>query len=391
MESLDSNVLVVSFSPLDHDPRVRRQLFALSERGCQLTAAGYTDPNIDGVAYWPVKCGPSGLAQKLFKVLLLKLRLFSLYYRRMDAVRGLVRVWEQENRPAFDLVVANDIDALPVALELANGAPVFFDAHEFSPGEWGSWTFDFIFRRYRQWQCSKYLGKATAMSTVCLGIAETYAKEFGIGVPEVIMNAPRYSDIRPKPVDHARIRLVHHGAALVDRRLEVMIDMLSLLDERFSLDFYLMTDFAKGAGYRDELKSRADALHLGDRVSFLDPVPTEDIPATISQYDIGVYPLQPKCLNEELALPNKFFEFIQARLAIAIGPSTEMARVLREHDLGVVAEDFSAEAMAKAISSLTPQDIQRFKGNADVAAKALSFDAQAPKFLKVVENLLRNG
>jgi hypothetical protein len=126
-------------------------------------------------------------------------------------------------------------------------------------------------------------------------------------------------------------------------------------------------------------------------VIFRDPVPTEKIPSTINQYDIGVYPLEPRCLNEELALPNKFFEFVQARLAIAIGPSTEMARLVRKHDLGVVAEDFSAQSMANAISALSPEDILRYKENSDAAARDLSFDAQAPLFLRTVQRLLDSG
>ena len=226
------------------------------------------------------------------------------------------------------------------------------------------------------------------MSTVCQGIADAYAGEFGIDVPMVILNAPSYQHIVPGAVDKARVRLVHHGAAMADRRLEVMIDMLALLDDRFTLDFFLMTDFRGGIGYRDELMKRGNALGLGGRVVFRDPVRTEKIPSTINQYDVGVYPLKPRCLNEELALPNKFFEFIQARLAIAIGPSKEMARLLRKHDLGVVAEDFSAEAMAKAISSLSVKDIRGYKENSDDAAKALSYDAQAPLLLETVQRLL---
>jgi glycosyltransferase involved in cell wall biosynthesis len=384
-------ILVVSFSPLDRDPRVRRQLFALSEQGYRVVAAGSADPGVDGVSFWSLGVAPNSLVRKIGNALLLKARLYSIYYGLMPAVRDLRDVWREHEKPGFDLIISNDIDSLPVALELAGNAPVFFDAHEFSPGEWGSWSFNFVFQRYKRWQCEKYLTKPKAMSTVCAGIAEAYSRNFGIDTPMVIMNAPNYLDIRPTIVDPAHIKLVHHGAAQAHRRLEIMIDMMSLLDDRFTLDFYLMTEFRGGPDYLEQLRKRADALGVGDRVLFLDPVPTEDIAKVINQYDIGVYPLRPSCVNEELALPNKFFEFIQARLAVAIGPSTEMARLLQRYDLGVVADDFSAEAMARSISELSAADIRRYKENADAAAKGLSFDAQAPLFLRTVQGLLDSG
>ena len=70
-----------------------------------------------------------------------------------------------------------------------------------------------------------------------------------------------------------------------------------------------------------------------------------------------------------MALPNKFFEFIQARLAIAIVPSPEMARLTREFDCGVVAEDFSSLSLARALTGLTAQGIDWMKRGADRAAR----------------------
>jgi hypothetical protein len=58
--------------------------------------------------------------------------------------------------------------------------------------------------------------------------------------------------------------------------------------------------------------------------------------------------------NLKYILPNKFFEFIQARLAVAIGPSVEMKRLVKEWDCGIVAANFEAKSMAAEINRLTP-------------------------------------
>ena len=75
---------------------------------------------------------------------------------------------------------------------------------------------------------------------------------------------------------------------------------------------------------------------------------------TIAQYDIGLFLLSPANFNYYHALPNKLFEFVQARLAVAIGPSPEMARIVNDHDLGIVAPDFEPTTMAAHLNALTP-------------------------------------
>ena len=62
-----------------------------------------------------------------------------------------------------------------------------------------------------------------------------------------------------------------------------------------------------------------------------------ELPRMANDYDVGLYLLPPTNFNQRYALPNKFFEFIQGRLAIAIGPSPEMAKLVeRSNADGVI-------------------------------------------------------
>ena len=71
-------------------------------------------------------------------------------------------------------------------------------------------------------------------------------------------------------------------------------------------------------------------------------------------------------------MPNKFFEFVQARLAIAIGPSPEMAAAVDRHDIGVVAADFEPRSLAERLSAMTLADLARYKGNVNGVARKFS-------------------
>ena len=178
-----------------------------------------------------------------------------------------------------------------------------------------------MFGHYYHNFCKRYLPKAAAMVTVCQGIADEFRREYGVAC-NVIHNAPLDQRLRPSLSDENNIRLIHHGSAIRSRHLGVMIEMMKYLDSRFTLDFMLVeTDPL----YMAELRVMAES---DARIRFIEPVAMQDICQRLNEFDMGVYLLPPVNFNHEHALPNKFFEFIQARLAIAIGPSPEMAKLL---------------------------------------------------------------
>jgi hypothetical protein len=86
-------------------------------------------------------------------------------------------------------------------------------------------------------------------------------------------------------------------------------------------------------------------------------------------------------------LPNKFFEFVQARLAVAIGPSPEMERFVRQYGFGVVADSFEPRALAARIAALTPADIEAMKQRADVASRELHAERASAVFVSEVDRL----
>ncbi|MCU0224608.1 MAG: glycosyltransferase family 1 protein [Acidobacteria bacterium] len=377
-----ARVLVLAFSDLARDPRVHRQLRFLAPLH-QVTAAGWADPQIDGVRFVPLAPRPKPLPRKLLAAVRLLAGRFDAYtWNRSEVLDCRTRLAGIE----ADVVVANDIDALPVALALFPGARVLFDAHEYAPLEFEDRLFFRVFQqRLRAWQCRTFIPRAAAMTTVCESIAEAYERDTGMRA-EIVLNAPDYEPLPPTDTSArggppGSIRLVHHGAAIRSRRIEAMIRTLRLLDPRFTLDLYLT---GGDTAYFDELRREAGG---DERVRFNDPVPMRELPRVLNAYDVGLFLLEPTNFNYRFALPNKLFEFVQARLAVAIGPSPEMARVVRGHQLGIVADDFRPETMANALGALDAGAVMRFKRAADAAARALSADAARETITRIVGRL----
>ena len=57
--------------------------------------------------------------------------------------------------------------------------------------------------------------------------------------PKVFMSVPVYQDLKVRRTNDKQIKIVHHGVANKNRKIENMIKIVSQSDERFSLDLYL--------------------------------------------------------------------------------------------------------------------------------------------------------
>ena len=340
---------------------------------------GFSDPGIAGIRFVELGSGRLTIPQKAVKACRLKARRFEAVYRSHEPVRRAAAALEDHD---FALIVANDIDTLPLALTHRRQAKVLFDAHEYAPRQHENWfLWRFFIQRYKEYLCKTRIPQVDAMLTVGPAIAEEYTREFGVR-PSVVLNAPHYEATPCAPHDGGVIRMVHLGGAIHARRLEIMIDAMAQLDDRFQLDFILLP---VDAAYLSRLKRRAS----GDaRISFFPAVAPDEIVSTISQYDVGLYSLPPYSFNARHALPNKLFEFIQARLCVAIGPSPEMKRIVEHYECGVVAEDFTAEALAETLRALDRQKVEACRRAADAAAAELCYERSAEVLLDTVRGLL---
>jgi len=376
-----ADILIISYSPIRRDPRVMRQI-QLLEADHRLTVVGYGPKPDASIEYIELEPPRAGLPTKAFwAAKLLAGFSESYYFGRPEVQATLARVAGRD----FALVVANELSALPAAVRVAGARPVLFDAHEYSPREMDDQlTWRLLFSRHNHHLCETYIPAAASMVTVCDGIADEYGANYGTR-PAVVYNAPRDECLRPSPIVPGRVRMIHHGQTIRSRHLETMIDVMALLDDRFTLDFMLVET---NPGYMRELRERAAA---DPRIGFVPPVPMGEICRALNSYDLGLYLLKPVNFNHEHALPNKFFEFMQARLAVAIGPSPEMARLLHLHGFGIVAGSFEPAALATALSAITDADLARYKQAADIAARCVNFDTGAHVLLEEVRRLTATG
>ncbi|MDG2991242.1 hypothetical protein L3556_09920 [Candidatus Synechococcus calcipolaris G9] len=368
-------ILILVFSEVWRDPRVYRQIQVLHDR-YELTVVGFGRSPHPNVQFIQVPPFDQQLIHKLRMALWLSLRQYESWYWSDRSVRSALEQLGYPNSPVYHLVIANDVNTLPLSLKIAQGKPVLLDAHEFAPQEYSNRLAWRLLRHpYAAYLCRTYLPQIRAMTTVNDHLAQEYKKQFNIE-PKVVMNTPFRQHLYPTPVQGDRIRLVHHGAAIPSRNLEDMIQVLDGLDERFTLDF-ILTPFKPW--YLEQLKQLA--AH-NPRIHFREPVPMPEICQHINEYDIGIFLLNSNILNYIYCLPNKLFEYIQARLAIAIGPSPEMAKIVHQYQLGVVADSFAPQDLAQKLNDLTAEQIKAFKNASHQAAEHFCFEVSGQALLE---------
>lgn len=368
------SLLIISFSPIASDARVLRQV-SLFTPLYDVTTIGYGPAPAGVVEHLSI---PTELRQDKYNPKLVLLRLYALIHAQIPAVRWTRRALSGRR---FDVVFANEYETVPVARKVAR-LGVHADLHEYSPRlleQHDSWRKRIA--PYIRHVIRRHVRKADSWTTVSRGLAREYESEFGFR-PEVVYNAAPMVSAGVTETT-TPMRIVHSGAGLSSRMLERTIEAVIQAGDRFTLDLYLTANHPK---YIDELRQVADVSH--GRVRVLDPVPYAELAERLRHYDLGIFVLPPVNFNYEWSMPNKLFDFIQARLAVVVGPSPEMAEFVREHHIGRITEGYEVEDIVDALHRLDIEAIDAMKQASHALASVATADKENRVWAAAVARLM---
>lgn len=371
-------VLIFAYHDMNRDPRPQRQIGWLQDK--------YEVEYISQIPDHNITCpfikynAKSGYLIKA-RLLLLKIKLYNVY------------IWDDCNKELvsklagrkYDLIIVHHIKLLPVAFRFAENAKVILDAHEYYTEVYNdSPIWNFLMKDFYTWLSKNYLNKCNLTIAVNESMQHLYEKNFNIPAT-FITSAFDYIEMQPSDVAQSHIKIVHHGLASKSRKLELMIEMAKHLDARFTLTLMLLEINYSSRKYVERLKKMAKD---NPNIIFLDVVPQNELIKFCNDYDIGLFFMPPSNMNEEYSLANKFFQYIQSRLALAVSPLPEMKRLVETYDLGVVADNYDPKGMAEKLNRLTPEKIMYYKKRSHDSAKDLSSESNRDKFLQIISDAL---
>lgn len=386
--------LIITDEKIDVEPRIRNLIMALNGAYEFSSLAPGRLENVEGFDYVNVP-------RKNWHLNLpyLVKRIISLYFKLFQWIEQIIPVFGfwKHSRAAVDfqpemtfnhleLIVCVHPWNMPIALRYKKkfDCSIILDLYEYYPGQFPSVEFKSKVAPYYDYLIRRYANKSDLILFAAPGFRDKYKKVYGIdGV--VFPCAAPYVEARESKKDEEPeiVRMVHHGIANRSRKIEQMIYCANKLPEKFLLDIFLVESPADPE-YLSELKKITENFK---NVCINPPIPFNKIVSTIAKYDVGVYLLPPESENQDLLLPNKIFEFIQARLCCVIGPSKGFSSIVSKYDIGVISSDFSQESFLKALLKVDKELISNKRKNLDLAARELALDRYFSDFLDAVEKV----
>lgn len=354
-------VLVVSFSDISRDSRVLRQISALAPF-FKVATAGY-GPSPSLSSYHLQLFSRKGLIPKFVAALFLVLRFHQPFHRfwfKTSRIQGFAKNIDP------GAVLLNDVSSWPLA-RLFPPASVVLDAHEYSPDELSDSLIWRLFLRPHKIWCSQFASAGRVRFCVEEHLCLLWQRLSGLEFAYLPNTSPFVEKSKSSSALDGKIRVLHQGAAHPTRRIELMIEAIRKAGPHFEGSFFLV---GSDKAYMHKLAKMAD----GANSKILDPIPQEKLVGNGSLYDVAILSCYPSNINNQYSLPNKFFQYIQSRLPIVTGPNPSIAKIVRQYDIGIVANDFSAEALADALRMMDHKRISRCRVNLEAAARDLSWD-----------------
>ena len=294
--------------------------------------------------------------------------------------QNILDLYRCASRLDADVWLANDWTALPIAARMAaeKGGVYVYDTHEFATEEYAEkW-------RWRLWQRplvsaieNRFIRDAAVVSAVSAGIADRLAGIYRLPkAPLVIRNTPAYQRCAFRPTG-TRIRVLYHGIVAVGRGLEATIDSVTL----WRPEFELTIRGPENAGFSDGLRTRIRDAGLAERVHLVPAVPMTELVREAAVFDVGFFALPGHSRHNQFALPNKFFEYLMAGLALCVSDLPEMAHLVKERGLGVLIPQVEPAAIAAAINSLDREQIDAYKQCALEVAREFCWEREAERLV----------
>lgn len=322
------------------------------------------------------------------------------YWRRLDvtAHRFELAFREKILELAPDVIHSHDIRPLGIAVRCANHlkfrgrkTAVVYDAHEYIRG-----LEDFAGRLRKSLESYEagYIKKVDEVVTVSPHIADALKRRYRLKkTPKVVLNTPVSAFGSTDDLEYPDVRAacglgsgpplgVYCGGANPERNLETIIKAVAELPD-FHMAFVINS---LSSTYAKSLMELGNSLGISDRLHFMTYVPYDVLPKFMSTADVGVHPMRKGIRNHELALPNKYFEYMHAKLPVAVSDLPAMAGEIAELGHGEVFDPDEPATLAAAIRKILGDKAAYRQAYADPEVlRERSWEHQAATYLEMYE------
>ncbi len=214
--------------------------------------------------------------------------------------------------------------------------------------------------------------------TVSNGVAFEYKKRYGIDMV-LVRNVPFYKPTKKveqiSSSDKKKI-VIYQGAINLNRGIEKVVLAFKYIE---NAEFWIV-----GTGDIDHKISKLIIDEkLSDKVKMLGRIVPEKLQEITPQAHLGISLEENTNLNYYYALPNKLFDYIQARIPVLVSDFPDMAGIVKHYNIGVTTNEFNPVKLALIISKMLIDTESRvaWRRNLETAANELCWEHEEIKIL----------
>ncbi len=285
-----------------------------------------------------------------------------------------------------DVLFANDLDTLSAnyLISKIKRKKLIYDSHEYFTG-----VPELVARpkvqRIWKWIEKKIVPKLDQLITVNQSIANLYEKEYGKQFV-VIRNLPITKKITLKKsraefgIPESKAVFLFQGAGInIDRGAEEAIEAISHVDA--------VLLFIGGGDVLCSLQKLVREKKLEQKVFFIPKQPMESLKAFTSLADFGLTLDKNTNMNYRFSLPNKLFDYIQARLPVLASDLPEVSAIVNRYDIGLITSSHDPLALAGEMKNmLNNEKLALWKENLNLAASELCWEKEESKLVELIKN-----
>lgn len=309
------------------------------------------------------------------------------YLAELAIARPAYSLIKEAKKHKADIYIGHNLGALPAVVKAAgcHQKPCGFDVEDLHRFE-GSDDLNDPDVKLKSFLENKYIPKTNYLTVSSDQIGGIYKQLFTDKSPVTIRNVfPKEAAIQPHIFNESgAVKLLWLSQTIGPKRgLEDILQALEIL-KKYPFELHLL-------GYSTET-TRTEMSASGLNIHFHQPIPPAELAHFASQFDIGLA-LEPGfSTNNDLALSNKIFTYLQAGLGIIVSDTTAQKAFLDQYpQTGKLYPKGNAQALAGALLNYhlhRDRLLEAQRASLALAQEELNWETEQRKFLNVIKDTL---
>lgn len=310
----------------------------------------------------------------------------SFLWRCVKYLEFFFRVLFFYKKAEIAIVNVHTLGLLPMGylFKLIFGSKLVYDTHELETETHGLMGLrKYLFKLVE----FLFIRKADHVFVVSENIADWYRDRYKITRPTVVLNSPRKQRAAKEnyfrevfSFRNDQTIVLYQGGLTSGRGVELLLESF-----KQRKNDKLVIVFMGYGMLEDTIKLTAETC----KTVFFHNATQYDLSQKLTaSADVGIHAIKNTCLNHYFCMPNKLFEYAMAGLPVVVSNMKEMRDFVECHEMGVVIEADTPEAINVALDKLLLMDLNQLARNAKKAVFGVAWDRQEEKILEAYDKLL---